>query len=212
MRPTGQAHPVLATMTSRLVSACWTLGHSWASAAAFMACVGTAAAQQPATGLVPSYVAGSKDAAGRLMGGTEIRALAAHGGKLFAGNGYWEDRPGPDGTPGAQILVLDGPGAKWHVDTAFNDLLPGGRRRHLAVSALSEATFRTDGRGAALPVPRIVLLASTWDMTGTRTVFVRDDATGAWLGPTTLALPAASVGTARPSCPSQPPCRTASPD
>ena len=155
MRPTGQAHPVLATMTSRLVSACWTLGHSWASAAAFMACVGTAAAQQPATGLVPSYVAGSKDAAGRLMGGTEIRALAAHGGKLFAGNGYWEDRQGPDGTPGAQILVLDGPGAKWHVDAAFNDLLPGGRRRHLAVSALSEATFRTDGRGAALPVPRI---------------------------------------------------------
>lgn len=169
-------------MTSRLSRACWTLGQSWACAAAFMAYVGAAAAQQPAAGFVPSYVAGSRDAAGRLMGGTEIRALAAHGGKLFAGNGYWEDRPGPDGTPGAQILVLDGPGARWRIDAAFDDLLPGGRRRHLAVSALSEATFRTDGRGAALPVPRTVLLASTWDVTGTRTVFVRNDATGAWSG------------------------------
>lgn len=169
-------------MTSRLVSACWTLGHSWASAAAFMACVGTAAAQQPATGFVSSYVAGSRDAAGRLMGGTEMRALAAHGGRLFAGNGYWDDRPGPDGTPGAQVLVLDGPGAKWRVDTAFDDRLPGGRRRHMAVSALSEVTFRTEGRGAALPVPRTVLLASTWDVTGTRTVFVRDDATDTWSG------------------------------
>ena len=169
-------------MTSRLVGACWTLGRSWICVAAFTACAGKAAAQQPVTGLVPSYVAGSRDAAGRLMGGTEIRALAVHGGKLFAGNGYWEDRPGPDGTPGAQVLVLDGPGAKWRVDAAFDDLLPGGRRRHLAISALSEARFRTDGRGAALPVPRTVLLASTWDVTGTRTVFVRDDATGTWSG------------------------------
>ena len=169
-------------MTSRLGRACWALGQSWVCAAAFVACLGPAAAQQLATGFVPSYVAGSKDSAGRLMGGTEIRALATHGGKLFAGNGYWEDRPGPDGTPGAQVLVLDGPGAKWRVDAAFDDLLPGGRRRHLAISALAEATFRTDGRGAALPVPRTVLLASTWDVTGTRTVFVRDDAMGTWSG------------------------------
>jgi hypothetical protein len=182
MRPTGQTHPVPAAVTSRLGRAFRARGQSWVCAAAFMACVGTAAAQQPATKLVPSYVAGSKDAASRLMGGTEIRALATHGGKLFAGNGYWEDRPGPDGTPGAQILVLDGPGAKWHVDTAFDDLLPGGWRQHLAVSALSEATFRTNGLGAALPMPHTVLLASTWDLTGARTVFVRDDATGAWSG------------------------------
>ena len=116
------------------------------------------------------------------MGGTEIRALAAHNGKLFAGNGYWKDRPGSDGTPGAQVLVLDGPGAEWRVDAAFADLLPSGRRRHLAVSALSEATFLTDGRGVPLPTPHTVLLASTWDVTGTRTVFVRDDATGTWSG------------------------------
>ena len=158
------------------------LGQLWACAIITLSLLRTAAAQQPVAEFASSYVAGSRDAADRLMGGTEIRALAAHGGKLFAGNGYWEDRPGPEGTPGAQILVLDGPGAKWRVDAAFDDLLLGGRRRHLAVSALSEATFRTDGRGVALPMPRTVLLASTWDVTGTRTVFTRDDATGAWSG------------------------------
>lgn len=182
MRPTNQTHPLLAPVTSRLSRAGWKLGHSCVCAAALIAYACTAAAQQPAAEFVSSYVAGTRDAAGRLMGGTEIRALAAHGGKLFAGNGYWEDRPGPKGTPGAQVLVLDGPGAKWRIDGAFDDLLPDGRRRHLAVSALCEATFHTDGRGAELPVPRSFLLASTWDVTGTRTVFVRDDATGTWSG------------------------------
>ena len=182
MRPKAQAYPVFAAMTARPGRARWRQAQPWACTAAVMICAGIAAAQQPATGFMPSYVAGLRDAAGRLMGGTEIRALAAHGGRLFAGNGYWEDRPGPDGTPGAQVLVLDGPGARWRVDASFDDLLPGGRRRHLAVSALAEATFRTDERGAALPVPRTVLLASTWDVTGTRTVFVRDDATGTWSG------------------------------
>jgi hypothetical protein len=27
------------------------------------------------------------------MGGTELRVLAVHSGKLYAGNSYWEDRP-----------------------------------------------------------------------------------------------------------------------
>ena len=47
-----------------------------------------------------SFIAGSRDDAGRLMGGTEMRVLTAHAGKLFAGNGYWEDRPGPEGLQG----------------------------------------------------------------------------------------------------------------
>src|SRR5690348_2659806 len=44
-----------------------------------------------------SFAAGSTDAAGHFTGGTELRVLAVHGGKLYAGNGYWEDRPGPEG-------------------------------------------------------------------------------------------------------------------
>src|SRR5262245_34322309 len=51
-----------------------------------------------------SYVAGVRDAAGRFMGGTELRSLVAHGGRVYAGIGYWEDKPGPEGPQGAAIL------------------------------------------------------------------------------------------------------------
>src|SRR5258707_12131181 len=60
-----------------------------------------------------SYTAGSRDEAGRFAGGTEMRLLTTHEGRLYAGNGYWEDRPGPEGPQGAQILVLDAPGGRW---------------------------------------------------------------------------------------------------
>src|SRR5689334_22071602 len=59
-----------------------------------------------------SFQAGVRDAAGRFAGGTEMRLLTTHGGKLSAGNGYWEDRPGPEGRQGAEILVLDAPLSK----------------------------------------------------------------------------------------------------
>ena len=86
-----------------------------------------------------SFVAGSRDAAGRFAGGTEMRLLTAHAGRLYAGNGYWEDRPGPEGLQAAQILVLDGPGMPWRVDHAFEERLPNGRWRDLAIGALAEA-------------------------------------------------------------------------
>jgi hypothetical protein len=133
-----------------------------------------------------SYVAGSRDNAGRFMGGTEMRELAAHGGKLYAGNGYWQDRPGPEGAQGAQILVLDGPQARWRVDQQFDERLPNGRPRHLAVSALTDITFSTDTFGKRLSKSISILFTSTWDLTGTTSVFVRDDETGNWVR-TTLA-------------------------
>jgi hypothetical protein len=40
------------------------------------------------------------------MGGTEMRVLTTHGGKLYAGNGYWEDQSGPERLQDAEILVL----------------------------------------------------------------------------------------------------------
>lgn len=128
-----------------------------------------------------SFAAGSRDSAGRFMGGTEMRLLTGHGGKLYAGNGYWQDRPGPEGPQGAQILVLDGSDARWRVDHSFDERTPNGRPRHLAISALSEVSFATDGTGARLPTPVSLLVASTWDLTGTTSVFSRDDATGAWI-------------------------------
>ena len=63
------------------------------------------------------------------MGDTEMRVLTTHAGKLYAGNGYWEDQPGPEGLQGAEILVLDSPGARWRVDHFFDEQLPDGRRR-----------------------------------------------------------------------------------
>ena len=114
------------------------------------------------------------------MGGTEMRVLAAHLGRLFAGNGYWEDQPGRQGRQGAQILVLDRPGGAWAVDHEFDERLSNGRPRHLAVSALRHVVFRTASTGAALRQPVPMLLASTWDLTGTRSVFARDASTGTW--------------------------------
>ena len=75
-----------------------------------------------------SYAAGGRDDAGRFMGGTELRLLTPHGGRLYAGNGYWEDRPGAEGPQGAQILVLDAPGGRWRVDHAFDERMGNGRR------------------------------------------------------------------------------------
>lgn len=114
------------------------------------------------------------------MGGTEMRLLTAHGGRLYAGNGYWEDRPGPEGPQAPQILVLDAPGGRWRVDHVFEDQLPSGRWRDLAVSALAETVFATDSSGRSLPRPIPVLLASTWDLTGAARVFTRDDASQSW--------------------------------
>ena len=139
-------------------------------------------AQSPTFRSALSFSGGMIDAAGHFTGGTEIRALVAQDGRLFAGNGFWKDKPGSIATPGAQLLVLDGPHATWRLDHAFDDVLPGGRRRHLAVSALADVTFRSDDHGRALAAPHTVLLASTWDVSGARTVFVRDAATASWSG------------------------------
>jgi hypothetical protein len=146
-------------------------------------CLATAARAQE---FQPSFSPGAYDPAGQFMGGTEMRLLEAHGGKLFAGNGYWEDRPGPEGVQGAQILVLDRAGGGWRVDHAFRDPLANGRWRDLAVGALLDARFATDGAGRRLPQPVSILIASTWDLTGATRVFARDDATGSWTA-TTLA-------------------------
>src|SRR5262249_46709123 len=127
-----------------------------------------------------SFTAGSRDATGAFMGGTELRNLVAYRGRLYAGNGYWEDRPGEEGRQGPQILVLDAPGAAWRVEHGFDEWISQSRRRDLAISALAAVFFVTDGAGAPLKEPVSMLLASTWDLTGTARVFTRDDATGAW--------------------------------
>ena len=154
--------------------------HVLAVLAGVGAAVAAPCAQVRADDYQISFVAGARDAAGRFAGGTEMRLLTAHAGRLYAGNGYWEDRPEPEGRQGAQILVLDGATMSWRVEHAFAERLRNGRWRDLAVGALAEAAFATDGSGAKLARPVSLLLASTWDLTGAARVFTRDDATGAW--------------------------------
>jgi len=146
----------------------------------------TGVADTQGPGFQVSFLPGSRDQAGHFMGGAEMRTLVAHAGKLFAGNGYWMDEPGPEGRQGAEILVLDRPGGRWRVDHAFDESRSDGSPRHLAVGAMGEAHFATDGSGKPLDKPVSVLVASTWDLTGEVKVFARDDATGDWTG-TTLA-------------------------
>ena len=140
-----------------------------------------ASAGEPVLAFDVSYAAGSRDAPGQVMGGTEIRDLAVQDGRLFAANGYWMDKADPTG-PGPRILVLDAAGQPWRVDHEFGERVVNGRRRHIAISVLSAVTFRTDQHGAALREPVSRLLASTWDVTGRRTVFARDAKTGEWSG------------------------------
>jgi hypothetical protein len=142
-----------------------------------------AAENQPSetgSGFAVSYAAGGRDASGRFMGGTELRNLAAFEGKLYAGNGYWEDRPGNEGPQGAQILVLESASARWRVEESLDEKLPNGRPRHLAISALAGVTFRTDSSGKTLAAPIATLFAGTWDLSGVSQVYSRDDKTGAW--------------------------------
>ena len=60
--------------------------------------------------------------------------------------------------------------------------MPDGRARNLAIAAMDEVSFATDGAGTPLGNPVSVLLASTWDLSGEVEIFTRDDATGDWTG------------------------------
>lgn len=99
----------------------------------------------------PDYVAGTYDANGEFMGGTETMRMTAHEGLLFAGIGYWTDQPGDDPRPGAQILVKRGKNEAWEVCQSF----PGAVR----ISSMETVTFRTDHLGERLKSPVTLLVA-----------------------------------------------------
>lgn len=122
------------------------------------------------------YVAGSRDASGNFLGGTETMHLVAHEGKLFAGNGYWTDQPGDDPRPGAQILRKDGPDAEWQQDRNF----PGAVR----INAMKSVTFTLDALGEELEAPVSLLIADAGlarsRSSGPLLCFVRNDRSGEW--------------------------------
>lgn len=112
---------------------------------------------------------------GKPIRGTEIVHLAAHKGRLYAGNGYWMDTRGYENIPWAQVLVLDRPDGTWRVDLALG-------RPHLRVTALESVTFTTDSEGKPLAAPVRLLLAASDVQRGRRAshIWTRDDESGTW--------------------------------
>jgi hypothetical protein len=104
-----------------------------------------------------SLKVGTRDANGAFLGGTEIINLVDFGGKLYAGNGYWEDVPGTDPASGPQVLVLDGPNAAWRQERAFSDKDWKGQFLYGRLTSLDVLTFTTDGQGKALAAPVAIL-------------------------------------------------------
>ncbi|MBI5527006.1 MAG: hypothetical protein HY897_11780 [Deltaproteobacteria bacterium] len=131
-----------------------------------------------------SFLAGTTDPGGNLLGGTEARALEAFDGKLFAGIGYWTDKDeGSLSLPGPQVIVLDRPGpegGQWRQDLQLDEAGPEPYtdwRRYVAISTMKAVTFTTDGNGNELSTPVPLLVAGVWDRFDATEVFVRS-ATG----------------------------------
>ncbi len=134
------------------------------------------AQSKTANGWEQSFKAGTIDkSTGKPIRGTEIVHLAAHKGRLYAGNGYWMDTRGYGKTPWAQVLVLDSRKGTWKVDLALGP-------KHLRVSALESVTFTTDGEGKALAAPVNLLLAASDIQGGHResNIWTRDDDRNTW--------------------------------
>jgi len=142
-----------------------------------VASAATAFAQsQTADGWEQSFKAGMIDkSTGKPIRGTEIMHLAAHKGRLYAGNGYWMDTRGYKNIPWSQVLVLDSPDGTWKVDLALG-------RPYLKVTALESVTFTTDGDGKALAAPVNLLLAACDIQGGHRqsNIWTRDDGKNTW--------------------------------
>ncbi len=109
-----------------------------------------------------------------MLGGTELINLVGYEGKLFAGNGYWEDTSPP--ASGPQILVLTSPTGQWQQDVSF----PG----HTRVDSLAAITFTTDASGAPLNPP-VSMLAAGVD----GSLYTRADS-GTW---TRVSVPGAAL-------------------
>jgi hypothetical protein len=129
----------------------------------------------------PDFFPGTKDANGEILGGTELMRLDVHGGKLFAGVGYFGQDPARRRAPGAQVLRKDSAGSGWVVDATFPD--------YVRVDTLVSVTFTSDAAGKPLSKPVTRLVAGLWwrkvKPWGTNeeeptSVAVREDSTDQW--------------------------------
>ena len=139
---------------------------------AVLACGASAVSFPADLSFQPSMHAGTSDADGKPIVGTEIMHLVPHQGRLYAGNSLWMEND-PQVPKACQILVLDSPHGPWKVDHQFT-------RRNLRLAALRSFTLTTDGSGKAIrPVP-MLLAAPDVTVHGTVQIVSRDDTTGTW--------------------------------
>ena len=143
----------------------------------------------PAISWRKSLPTGTKDRDGNMLGGTEIRALTAFDGKLFAANGYWTDRDAYDpDLPGGQIFVLDRSpknGGRWRQDMQLTERVgPNAgnwlgapmdpmQRRYHTIASLAAVEFATDSKGIRLKEPKRFLIAGAWQHRSALEVLVR---------------------------------------
>ena len=123
-----------------------------------------------------SYTAGST-VSGVFLGGTGIRHLIPFNGKLYAGNEYTNDTPGPEGVQNGQILELDCPvklGCTWKQSAVFSGstYCPAGNLNcDQAIADLQVLTFQFNASKAPVSAAvGTVLSASIWyqgSITGT---------------------------------------------
>jgi arylformamidase len=120
-----------------------------------------------------NYRAGGNDAAGKLMGGTELNFLLPFAGKLFALNGYWRhDTTRADQFTGPQILVKDSANGAWHEEYRFDKSI------YYSLEAAAVIRFTTDGTGKKLDRPATVFMVSPApiaEVEQTGTVWTRND-------------------------------------
>jgi hypothetical protein len=147
--------------------------------------------------LAPGYY----DQGGHFVGGTELRALVVHTGKIYAANGYWLDHPGPEGQQDSQVLVLNAPGQQFQQDVSFGGSYcnPATDQVHcaLATSAMSNLTFSTDRTGS--PVNVSILCAGTWNQSLNPTAinvysFCKNNSDGVWYKSTLYVSPGTGSG------------------
>ena len=139
----------------------------------------SAVSEFPLIEYTADYLAGERDAYGNFVGGTETMNLVAHGGRLYAGVGYWMDLPyakNKEGYPwtGAQVLVKDSIDSPWRLEHNLG-------QQTLRVDSMKSVTFTTDWKGNKLSKPVSMLVASSTDFLDKGLwVWVRDDNTATW--------------------------------
>lgn len=163
----------------------------WAVLGGLWSCAAVTAAPQPQacqpaqparSGWMASFTAGCADENGRFMGGSQVMHLVPHKGRLYGAVGYWRDSRNVwygglnDNGGWAQVIRLDDAHGAWKVDLELG-------ARHLRTELLKSWTFTQDASGRTLASPQTLLIAATYDGSGTAgvSVFVRDDTDGSWV-------------------------------